>query len=51
MISVGFAAALGAGVLAAPMMFEASPALAKTHANKTHAKETLREQDAREVRG
>ncbi len=38
MISVGFAAALGASVLAAPMMFEASPAQAKTHAGKARAK-------------
>ncbi len=51
LISVGFAAALGAGVFATPMMFEASAALAKTHAGKTHAaKAHAKSADKKEAR-
>jgi len=50
LISVGFAAALGASVLAAPMMFEASPAQAKTHASKAHAKSEDKKEARRESR-
>ncbi len=40
LISLGFAAVLGASVFAAHLVFEVSPAQAKTHAQKTHAEKT-----------
>jgi hypothetical protein len=51
LISVGLAAALGASVFAAPILFELSPAQAKTHTAKGHAgKAHARSDDKSEAR-
>jgi peptidoglycan/xylan/chitin deacetylase (PgdA/CDA1 family) len=46
-ISLGFAAVLGASVFAAPVVFEVSAAQAKTHAEKTHAGKARAKSDDR----